>query len=101
MSKRANPRLPCRGEDGQAFLEYVLMLAVVVSCYLILANGLLKLKLGDRIAKPITQDFAYTYRYGNPKTRGYDDGGPLNHVRAIRDGADTQNFRLFINQVPK
>ena len=34
------------------------------------------------------------YTYGYPGAKGYDDGGPLNHPRAV---GGTGNFRIFIN----
>ena len=83
-----------RGKDsGQAVIEYVLLLAASVSFYFIVVGGITRIWLGARLMRPLTQDFARTYRYGLPNAKGYDDGGPEHHPRAFGGN----NFRLFIN----
>jgi hypothetical protein len=86
-------RLP--GDDsGQAITEYVVMIAVVLSFYLIIARFLTSSGLATKLASPIQQDFARTYQYGKPDVLGFSDpGGPKDHPRIQSTG----NFRLFIN----
>lgn len=83
-------------ESGQATLEYVLLLTIVVSFFMIVSQGLERLGLADKLLKPITQDFAYAYKYGHPDARGYDEGDPKMHPRIDTKG----NFRIFINPSP-
>jgi hypothetical protein len=82
-------------ESGQAITEYILLLFTVFGAYLIVAAFLTRFKLQDRLMAPIKEDFVYAYKYGNPKTRGYDEGEPKNHPRVF--GGDGTNFRIFIN----
>ncbi len=81
-------------EGGQATVEYILLLAVVVGFYMAASAGLNRLKLGERIMAPLVGPFSAAYRYGHPKAKGFDDGGPKNHPRA--EGGDG-NFRIFLN----
>lgn len=80
-------------ESGQAIVEYILMMSVVVMGFMLLSRGLVKIKFAEKMMSPITGTYARTYQYGHPKGKGYDDGGPENHPRA-RGG---NNFRLFLN----
>jgi len=81
-------------ESGQAVVEYILLLAIVVGIYSLLLNTLSQSNAINAMKKPFTQDFTYTYRYGNAKARGQTDGGPLN----IPQEHDAEkNFRIFIN----
>jgi hypothetical protein len=79
-------------EEGQAILEYILLLSIVTGFFVMLMSGLGKFDVGGKLMKPLSSDFAHAYRYGHPKALGYDDGGPLKHPRAI-DGTDS--FRIF------
>jgi hypothetical protein len=80
--------------SGQAVVEYILLLAIVISLYTVLLNKLSDTNAIAQMKKPFTQEFAYTYRYGNAKARGQDDGGPI----AIPQHHDLEkNFRIFIN----
>ena len=89
-------RSESNGESGQAVLEYILLMTVVVSAYLIVARGIARAGVAEKLMRPLSQNFAYTYKYGHPKARGYDEGEPQMHVR-IYDGSH-RNFRIFINQ---
>jgi hypothetical protein len=75
-----------------------LLIAAIVSFFLIMSRGLNKVGLTQKILKPISNDFAHAYRYGSTTTKGFDeDGGPDNHPR-VEPGADGgNNFRIFIN----
>ena len=81
---------------GQAVTEYILLLAAVVSFFLVIGSGLRRLNVAKALTRPLTEDFRYAYQYGHPKARGYEDeGGPKMHPRAV--GGDPSNFRIFIN----
>jgi hypothetical protein len=81
-------------ESGQAVVEYILLLAIVVFLYTLLLNKLGQTNALQAMQKPLTQDFTYTYRYGNVKARGQNDGGPID----IPQQHDSEkNFRIFIN----
>lgn len=80
-------------ESGQAVTEYILILASVVSFYVILANFINSYGLGAKLMVPLTGNFAHVYRYGKTTALGFDDGGPTNHPRIHSAG----NFRIFIN----
>jgi Flp pilus assembly pilin Flp len=81
-------------ERGQAVTEYVLLLAVIVSGYLVLIRGLNQYGLTQKVTRALTEDFASAYRYGHTKAKGYEDGEPKNHPR-ITTGEG--NFRIFLN----
>ena len=85
-------------ESGQATVEYILIVSAVVSFYVMLARGLNSSGLASKLAAPITTDFARAYQYGRIDAKGYDDGGPINHPRAVEKG--NNNFRIFINPTP-
>lgn len=82
-----------RDESGQAMMEYILLLAIVVSFYVIVAKGLTEMGISEKLMRPLTESFASAYQYGHPKAKGYDDGGPEYHPRAVEGGT---NFRIFI-----
>lgn len=80
---------------GQATLEYILMLAIIVGLFAGMARFFTDSDINGRIMGPLTDQFRRTYQFGNPKTKGLDQEEPINHAR-VEDG---QNFRLFF--VPK
>ncbi len=88
------PRSILANERGQAITEYILMLAIVGIMFAVVVQGLGERRVLEGIAKPVTEEFARVYRYGHPKAKGYDDGGPEFHPRA-RSGRNS--FRIFIN----
>jgi uncharacterized protein (UPF0333 family) len=83
-----------KNQKGQAITEYILLIAVIVTFYLIVVKGMEKFRLDEKLMTPVTGDFARAYRYGNVKAKGYDDGGPENHPRAV---GGRGNFRIFIS----
>ncbi|MEK6705154.1 MAG: hypothetical protein AABZ06_05150 [Bdellovibrionota bacterium] len=83
-------------EDGQAILEYILLLMTVVGAYLIVVNSLGKFKLSEKMMAPLNGDFKRAYQYGHPQALGYDDGGPENHPFAP-PSSGKNNGRLFIS----
>lgn len=83
-----------KNTEGQAVIEYILMLFVVLSAYMILVKGLTDGGAAQKLLQPIQQDFRRAYQFGHPKARGFEDGAPELHPR-VQTGKD--NFRLFIN----
>jgi hypothetical protein len=81
-------------QSGQAITEYILLLLTVVGAFMTISSFIASSHLAQTLTAPITQDFAHAYQYGNPKTLGFEDGGPKNHPRL---GAG----RMFINPTPE
>jgi len=88
-----------RAESGQATLEYVLLLAVLVMVAGIVGKGLERAGLAKTLMKPITEEYAYTYKYGLAAARGFDEGTPNLHPRVTEPRGS--NFRIFLNPRPK
>lgn len=82
-----------KNEKGQATTEYVLILSIIVGFYMALMTAIEKAQLAERLMGPIVGSYAMTYKYGSPTAKGYDEGTPQNHPRALSDG----KVRLFIN----
>lgn len=84
-------------QSGQATTEYILIVffiavaAVTVNAFLKRANVASRL-MGNKSS--LTQ-FQAAYKYGHPKAKGFDEGGPEYHPRFDSGGT---NFRLFIRQ---
>lgn len=91
LKARARP-----GESGQAITEYLLLLLIVVSAYLMLAAGMARSGITEKLMKPLKEDFARAYRYGHPKAKGYEDGEPQKHPR-IPSAEGKDNFRIFMS----
>ena len=83
-----------RRSDGQAVLEYILLLAIVVSLFGFVLNLLSGTNMMTNLKKPLEQTFTYTYRYGHPDARGQENGGPK-YIPQYHDL--DQNFRIFVN----
>jgi len=92
------------GRSGQSLTEYVLLLAIVVMIFTAMMK---KLADGDaltRLKRPFTEEFRFTYRYGHPKARGQEDGGPVNIPQYQPPGSAStgdHNFRIFMNPSKK
>lgn len=82
-----------KNESGQAVTEYVLIMGIIVLFYGALMSVIEKMNLAERLAAPIVGSYARAYKYGNPKAKGFDEGTPENHPRAVIGG----KVRLFIN----
>ena len=78
-------------ESGQAILEYVMLLAIVVGLFVNISKLLASKDWFSQLTAPITKEFRYTYNYGHPSCRGIEDGGQKNLA------LHTDNFRIFIN----
>jgi len=83
-------------QSGQAIVEYILLISIVVGLFLIVSRGLNQGNLAVVITKPIKEDYAKVYKYGHPKASGVDDPeGPARHPRF--EGSNS--FRLYINPI--
>lgn len=88
-------RLRRRHRSGQATVEYILLLTTVALIYSVVIQGFKKFGFTERMSKQLSGPFARAYQYGHPEARGFDDGGPKNHPRAVTGGEN--NFRMFLN----
>ena len=83
------------GEAGQSMVEYLLVLAVIVTAVLLLLN---LLKSSDffyrKVTEPLVKYIIYDYKYGDPRAQGWDEGSPRLHVQISRPN-EGQTFRLF------
>ncbi len=82
-----------RVESGQAIVEYVLLLVLVVGATRIVL-GFLPSEL-QRFERLMTRQYAASYRYGDPKSKGPDDaegGGEYElHPRMV----NSTSFRMW------
>jgi Flp pilus assembly pilin Flp len=87
-----------KDEEGQAVTEYILLMAGIVSIYLIVTAAFVRIGIAKKFMAFVTQGYAATYQYGHPKAKGYKNGGPEFHPRA---NGGQNNFRLFFNPEQK
>lgn len=78
-------------EEGQATTEYILLIAALVSIFVVISAMIGKMDFPGKISKIVTGPFAATYQYGHPKVLGPNQGGPVMHPRFETGG----NFRIF------
>lgn len=83
-----------KNEQGQAVLEYILMLSVVVTLFGIVMQSMGKIGLAQKVQKSIMGPFASAYQFGHVKAKGFEDG-PEYHPRAV---GGNNNFRIFITK---
>jgi hypothetical protein len=76
---------------GQATTEYILLMAVVVSFYLLVAKAIGQLGVAQKLMSPITSEFASAYRYGKIPSRTDSTQGDL--LRPLSEA----KFRVFLN----
>jgi hypothetical protein len=79
-------------QSGQAITEYILLLAIVATSFILLSLGIGRMGVAQKLTQALVGPFAATYRYGHPKAKGFDDGGPSMHPMA----SGGNNFRIFI-----
>jgi hypothetical protein len=58
-------------ESGQAVVEYVLLLGIVVSIFLVVMRGLGRMGVAEKLMGPLNGSFAATYRFGHPQGVDY------------------------------
>ncbi|MBL7716034.1 MAG: hypothetical protein JNL01_11270 [Bdellovibrionales bacterium] len=97
MGLKKNRSSIVANESGQGMLEYILLIFIIVGVFLGISRGMVKIGLAERMMRPIREDFAYAYRHGHPEARGYEDGGPKKHPRALQGAG---SGRMYI-EVPK
>ncbi|MEO5969470.1 MAG: hypothetical protein ABIQ95_06050 [Bdellovibrionia bacterium] len=83
--------LVVREEGGQATTEYVLLMAVVLSFYLMIAKGIGRIGVAQKLMSPITVQFASAYQYGKIPSRADSASGDL--LRPLSNS----KFRVFLN----
>jgi len=90
---RSRGKLRC--QKGQSVVEYLLVLAVIVSAVL-LVLGLLRESdfFFKRVTEPLVRHITYNYKYGDPRSQGWDEGSPRLHIQISRPN-EGQTFRLF------
>jgi len=81
--------------QGQATLEYVLILLIVISSYLFVVRGMMDAGLTQLFLRPIQGDYARAYQFGHPKAE-FDGSGGKNHPRFL--GGGDNNFRIFLKR---
>ena len=81
-----------RDESGQAIFEYVLLLSVIVGLTLIAFRWVNQFGFAEKLAAPLTGSYANVYKYGHPKAKGPDEGGPEYHP-----ALPMNENRFFIN----
>ncbi|OFZ73942.1 MAG: hypothetical protein A3K03_04835 [Bdellovibrionales bacterium RIFOXYD1_FULL_44_7] len=84
-----------KSESGQAITEYILLMAMIVTIFVVMMRELGEIGIGERLAKPVKGPFAKVYQYGHPKAKGEEEGGYEYHPRAVEGTGN--NFRIFIN----
>ena len=84
-----------RNQRGQSIVEYMLVLMVIVSA-LLLVLGLLKKSnyFYKNVTEPLVKTVTYNYKYGDPRSQGWDEGNPRRHIQIARPN-EGQTFRLF------
>ncbi len=82
-------------ESGQAVIEYVLLVSMVVGFYVIAINTLKKIGVSDHLLSPLKNEFRRAYQYGHPKAKGLDEGEAEMHPREVFP--EDKNFRIFMN----
>lgn len=90
-----NSKVANETQSGQAVIEYIMLLAVVIGSYMTLASWFTRFGFAEKLTRPITKSFAHAYQYGDVEALGFDDGGPKRHPRA--NTRSNENFRIFIN----
>lgn len=82
-------------ENGQTVVEYLLVLFVIVSGFMLVMK---LLKENDfffkKISEPLVKQITYNYKYADPKAQGWDEGNPKLHIQISRPN-EGQTFRLF------
>jgi hypothetical protein len=83
-------------QSGQATVEYVLLLSIVVTVFLLVSRGIAQTQLVTKLMTPITGDYAKAYQNGHYKASAPDDqGGAVKHPRVV--GAP-ESFRIFYTE---
>jgi len=84
--------------SGQSALEYILLVAIVS----VISLGALRLLnqwgVMGKVLNPLATNYAMTYKYGDPRATGFDEGGPNAHYpKGTMAVSSTGSTRMFIN----
>lgn len=83
-------------EKGQATVEYILLLAIIVAGFLIVAQGLANSQLMSNLMNPLTDPYTKAYQNGHYQARAPDDPqGAFKHPRAY---PAPESFRIFYSK---
>jgi hypothetical protein len=92
---RASGRGRLRDERGQSVVEYILVLFLVVSSFILIMGKLKKDQFFfKKFTEPMVKHITYNYKYGDPRAQGWDESSPRLHIQISRPN-DGQTFRLF------
>ena len=84
------------GQSGQATVEYILLISIVLMIFIALSQGITTAQLMAKILSPINTDFRKAYQNGHPQASAPDDpGGAVKHPR---DTLGADSFRIFYSQ---
>jgi hypothetical protein len=70
------------------------MLSAILAIYVTVISWVGQFGLTEKLTKPITNDFAKVYQFGDPKAAGFDSDEPKRHPRIV--GCE-ECFRIFFN----
>ncbi|RYZ73311.1 MAG: hypothetical protein EOP09_02080 [Proteobacteria bacterium] len=82
-----------RSQSGQATLEYVLVLFLVVIIFSLVGKVMQGTRIVERMMGPLKQSYGAIYKYGHVKAKGPDEGGTAYHPQALYGTPG----RIFIN----
>lgn len=87
-------RKKLKEEQGQTFVEYVLVLFVIVTGIIFILGQLKESEFFFKnVTKPLVQHLTYNYKYGDPTAQGWDEGNPRKHIQVQQPAG--ANFRMF------
>lgn len=91
-------RIPLRNQRGQTMVEYLLLTAVIMTLVVVMFRLFSARELiYGRITRPIVAYLKYSYKYGDRKALGWDEGNPKNHIQ-ISEPNRGQTFKIFITE---
>ncbi len=83
-----------RNQKGQSMVEYILVMAIVVTAIVVILGQMKKNEFFfKRFTEPLVKHLAYNYKYADPKAQGWDEGSPNSHIQIQEPQGRT--FRLF------
>ena len=85
-----------KSQSGQAVIEYVLLVSIVVSFYVIMSVAMNKLKLADKILAAMSGPYKSAYQFGDVEAK-VEDGQYTRHPMINGNGGS----RIFVNPAIK
>ena len=89
------------GQKGQAIVEYILVMAVIITLLIVAMQYLRNSEyFFKNLTSPMVAYMRYSYKYGDQKAQGWDETNPTRHI--IMNNGDTdeggspKNFKFFI-----